>query len=812
MARDPQKLRKAYESKLGKDLVAKLTDQQIDIISKFYNSLGNEEQSAIDSRIFKGYDDSELHEMAKSFAEENDGDTKKYEPVDKFVDDTQERLDEELKGTSDSILNEIDKLIAEYQGKVDSVKKSSTKLKEKVKEKSSALAVIVGDTPEKEEELIDEDIDSRILELLGIQDTVGLDYGEYKSLLKEKMMADRIGNNEVDSGDAELVSNEYKRIKGSTGKFKVKSKKINAQSFVAKTKPRSDVSKVIPQLPPAQNQETEESTQKPEMDKTLALVASKLSTVDKNVQQTAKYLNQKDKTEEKDKKEERYIKGQAAKEARENRTEKSSLLSTIPKLVGGVVAPIKDLLGGFFDFLKKLGFAIFILELMRFLENPAKFINNIIDWTNKQIGKLETSIENFVIDKMVNPLNGMIRGLNDTIGGFVDTINPILQKLSFLGIETQLNKNDLKVPEIKESDIRNGVALPQISNVDKDFLNFGQVDGSGKPETAPQETLMGRGRSQSTSSLAVSDDEEEYLMRLMIAEAGGEGELGMAAVARSVLNRAGLIQSGKVGAGTFMSKSGSITDVIEGTNQYQPFGEGKLEKELTEEDRVRAKKALEMARNQASLRANLEASGMSANQINNIMASTGFRTGAAFNDSSQNVNRTKLGNHIFNTAGNTDMLTPGTKVETAPAPTETAVPGAGKPLTVPMDQIPGENAPQAEIDEYFRRLEAGELTSPGPSPGPTKSQQQLKLQEQRKRTEELMKGDPRFTPQASVPTITPPVQKAALTPIGSGSGGTQALTDTSIAASTQSQINSFSAIDPTNLSIIGAKAVYGVIG
>ena len=75
-----------------------------------------------------------------------------------------------------------------------------------------------------------------------------------------------------------------------------------------------------------------------------------------------------------------------------------------------------------------------------------------------------------------------------------------------------------------------------------------------------------------------------------------------------------------------------------------------------------------------------------------------------------------------------------------------------------------------------------------------------------------MKGDPRFAPQVSVPTITPPVQKAALTTIGGGSGGTQALTDTSIAASTQSQISSFSAIDPTNLSIMGAKAVYGVIG
>ena len=50
----------------------------------------------------------------------------------------------------------------------------------------------------------------------------------------------------------------------------------------------------------------------------------------------------------------------------------------------------------------------------------------------------------------------------------------------------------------------------------------------------------------------VEGDDREYLLRLMVAEAGGEGELGMGAVGRSVLNRAGLIQGGDVGAGTFM--------------------------------------------------------------------------------------------------------------------------------------------------------------------------------------------------------------------------------------------------------------------
>jgi len=172
----------------------------------------------------------------------------------------------------------------------------------------------------------------------------------------------------------------------------------------------------------------------------------------------------------------------------------------------------------------------------------------------------------------------------------------------------------------------------------------------------------GGGGDKGITDPTISGDEEEYLMRLMIAEAGGEGELGMAAVARSVMNRAGLIQSGEVGAGTFMSKSGSITDVIEGKNQYQPFAEGKLKKALTEEERKRAKKALDMARNQASLRGNLEASGMGAASINKIMASTGFRTHAAEYDASQEVNVTELGGHRFNTAGNAKMLTPGAKI------------------------------------------------------------------------------------------------------------------------------------------------------
>jgi len=158
---------------------------------------------------------------------------------------------------------------------------------------------------------------------------------------------------------------------------------------------------------------------------------------------------------------------------------------------------------------------------------------------------------------------------------------------------------------------------------------------------------------------SVGGSEKEYLMRLMIAEAGGEGDIGMAGVARSVLNRAGLIQSGKVGAGTFNAASGSIMDVINASGQFQPVAEGKLKRNLSPEERKRAAAALEIAMNQADMRGRLEAKGLKADQINKLMAATGFRTGGAFNDASQNVNVTKLGNHYFNTAGNRGLLTPG---------------------------------------------------------------------------------------------------------------------------------------------------------
>ena len=101
MARDPKVLRKAYEAKLGKKLADQLTNEQIGLISKYYNSLSDKESSALDSKIIQGRNNTELHEMAESFiAEKKDsggGTLSVYKPDDKFVDDIVEKAGRETK-------------------------------------------------------------------------------------------------------------------------------------------------------------------------------------------------------------------------------------------------------------------------------------------------------------------------------------------------------------------------------------------------------------------------------------------------------------------------------------------------------------------------------------------------------------------------------------------------------------------------------------------------------------------------------------------------------------------------------------------
>ena len=181
----------------------------------------------------------------------------------------------------------------------------------------------------------------------------------------------------------------------------------------------------------------------------------------------------------------------------------------------------------------------------------------------------------------------------------------------------------------------------------------------------------------------IASSEKEQLLRLMHHEAGGEGEVGMAAVAKSVMNRASLIQSGSVPPSTFSSSSGSITDIIKAPGQYQPYREGKLNTALTNDQRQKALSAFNLATSSEDMKQRLRASGKTEDQIKLIMASTGFRAISAGNDNSANVNNVTLGGHIFNTAGNTELNSP-------------RIPAISNMQVVPRSLPSGVNTPPSE--------------------------------------------------------------------------------------------------------------------
>ena len=203
----------------------------------------------------------------------------------------------------------------------------------------------------------------------------------------------------------------------------------------------------------------------------------------------------------------------------------------------------------------------------------------------------------------------------------------------------------------------------------------------------------------------MSYTEEELFVRTVAAEARGEGLVGQALVARSIINRAGLIQQGYASTGTFLANDSSITGVIYGKGQYQVVSDGSINKNFSDAELASARRAIELAKDSAKLSDTLRTSGVPENQIDNLVASTGFRTGSAFNDPSQQVNVEKFGNHYFNTAGNKFKAPVQAKIATTEREQSTEPPKEESKPPVPV--------PDKEIDvqNEFSQLSPEELDS-----------------------------------------------------------------------------------------------------
>ena len=122
--------------------------------------------------------------------------------------------------------------------------------------KESALVVTEGN---REEQLVSEQIDERILGLLGLDDVFDIDYATYKTLLRERMAAGRMSDSKIPTEETEILTEEFKKVKRKTGRFKVKKKKITAQDIKSSPSIGKSIGAVEPQklLAPAEEEPEE---------------------------------------------------------------------------------------------------------------------------------------------------------------------------------------------------------------------------------------------------------------------------------------------------------------------------------------------------------------------------------------------------------------------------------------------------------------------------------------------------------------------------------------------------------------------------
>lgn len=310
MANRSERLRKAYEFKLGKDVASKLSDEQIVLISSYYKSLSKDEQSKIDIDIFMGKTN-DLSEMASSFIEEND-----EPPV---------------------------------------AKATATATKEPPK---GGALVPVGKSGE---DLVDEKIDERILRIIGLEDVFDIDYDTYISLLKEQSVLISTGKSKIPREEEILIQDEFKRVKKRKGKGRFKVSKITAESFKKGTAVGLDLQKLSQEVksPPLMLSPAMESAEK----------INEIVEIKDALKEIIGYLTQQNKDAKKKSDLDRRSAENRKRAKKESELEKG--FGKVMKIAEKILAPVKSILKKIIDFITIVFFGRALIKLIDWLADPA---------------------------------------------------------------------------------------------------------------------------------------------------------------------------------------------------------------------------------------------------------------------------------------------------------------------------------------------------------------------------------------------------------------------------------------------------------
>ena len=274
-----------------------------------------------------------------------------------------------------------------------------------------------------------EEIDARILEILGLSDAVDLEFDEYKTLLKESMMKGRMGGSTgMSTEDVEKVTDEWKRVKNDTGTFKVKSK---AADFVSgkkpspsKPKPQIDSSKLLPGKGGALSADIQPEEEDETGDFLRTVVAPSLDKIEKSLENILNFFKKQEELEERRDEKERVGEEKTGKKSREAELEETKE-GPIKKTLDVVSKPVKGFFDMIWDFLKNILLGGALLALYDILKDPTKFVNNLIGMVNGVIGFLNNII-NTISGPLLSPFNLIIDAFNTGMSWWNNSVNSVL--------------------------------------------------------------------------------------------------------------------------------------------------------------------------------------------------------------------------------------------------------------------------------------------------------------------------------------------------------------------------------------------------
>ena len=332
--------------------------------------------------------------------------------------------------------------------------------------RESALTLYEGT---RQDDLVDEEIDERILRLLGLDEVFDIDYSTYLTLLKEKMVAARMTDSKLSTEESELLTNEFRRVKGKVGRFSIRKKKVNIGDAPENQAIKAD--KFLPpsSLTPPEPPQIEGAKEKQKTSKDLEYLLQ----ITETLKSIKDILIKRGKVDESIRETERKRLEKEKRAERESNREKRKSGGNFLKKLKGAVPSL-----GIFDMIK------------RFISNVllGKAVFSLLQWISDPENKKKVdAIGNFLKDwwpaltaaflMFVTPLGGFVRTMVSSLAGLTKFL--LAQSLKLLRLAA---KNPLVTAAIGVGIGAAALAMRSKDSSEQILEDRGKADASPKEQ------------------------------------------------------------------------------------------------------------------------------------------------------------------------------------------------------------------------------------------------------------------------------------------------------------------------------------------